>query len=89
MANVGANGKVEIGAKAASTLVRLTGATYSVNGKKSKNVFPTDGLFDGKKKAFSFETAALKPGTHVIVMKVTDAAGNVGSCDVVFTVPAR
>src|SRR5262249_8671608 len=88
-ASVGINGKVEIGATASSPLVRLTGASFTINGKKAQNVFPTDSLFDSKKKAFKFETQKLKPGTYVLVLKVTDAAGNVGSGEVVFTVPDR
>ena len=59
------------------------------NAKKWVNVFPTDGLFDGKREAFRFRTEALPPGAYVLVLKVQDAAGNTGSGDVVFTVPAR
>jgi hypothetical protein len=49
------------------------------------NVFPTDGLFDSKSENFRFLTDTLRPGTHVVVLRVRDAAGNVGSGDVVFT----
>jgi len=35
------------------------------------------------------QTENLKPGTYVLVMKVKDAAGNVGSADAVFTVEAK
>jgi hypothetical protein len=75
-----------IEASAADPLVRLISASFSVNGKKWVNVFPTDGLFDSKTETFRFKTDALKPGTYVIVLKVRDAAGNTGSGDVVFTV---
>ena len=34
----------------------------------------------------SNSTEALKPGTYVVVLRVRDAAGNIGSGDVVFTV---
>ena len=78
-----------IEATAASPLVRLTSASFAVNGKKWVNVFPTDGLFDSKRETFKFRTDALKPGTYVLVLKVQDAAGNTGSGDVVFTVPSR
>ena len=76
-------------ATAADPLVRLTAASFAVNGKKWTNVFPTDGLFDSKTESFRFKTEALKPGTYVLVLRVTDAAGNTGSGDVVFTVHAR
>ena len=70
---------------AKAPLVRLTEASFAVNGKKWMNVFPTDGLFDSKTEQFRFQTDALRPGTYVVVLRVRDAAGNVGSGDVVFT----
>jgi hypothetical protein len=76
-------------ATATDPLVRLTAATFSVNGKKWINVFPTDGLFDSKTERFRFKTDPLKPGTYVVVLRVRDAAGNIGSGDVVFTVKAN
>ena len=76
-------------ATAADPLVRLTAASFAVNGKKWINVFPTDGLFDSKTETFRFKTEALKPGTYVLVLRCKDAAGNIGSGDVVFTVRER
>jgi hypothetical protein len=75
-------------ATATDELVRLTSASFSVNGKRWVNVFPVDGLFDSKAESFRFKTEGLKPGTYVVVLRVKDAAGNTGSGDVVFTVPA-
>jgi sugar lactone lactonase YvrE len=72
-------------ATATDPLVRLTEASFAVNGKKWMNVFPTDGLFDSKSENFRFLTDTLRAGTHVVVLRVRDAAGNVGSGDVVFT----
>jgi hypothetical protein len=83
------SGRMAIEATGASPLVRLTAASFAVNGKKWVNVFPTDGLFDSKRETFKFQTESLKPGTYVLVLKVQDAAGNTGSGDVVFTVPAK
>lgn len=76
-------------ATATDPLVRLTSASFAVNGKKWINVFPTDGIFDSKTETFKFKTEPLRPGTHVLVLKVRDAAGNIGSGDVVFTVQGR
>jgi hypothetical protein len=76
-------------ATATDPLVRLTSASFSVNGKKWVNVFPVDGLFDSKTENFSFKTDNLKPGTYVVVLRVHDAAGNTGSGDVVFTVQKK
>jgi hypothetical protein len=76
-------------ATASSPWVRLTAASFSLNGKKWVNVFPTDGLFDSKTETFKFKTGTLKPGAYVLVLRVRDAAANVGTADVVFTVQAR
>jgi outer membrane protein assembly factor BamB len=78
-----------IEATATDPLVRLTEASFAVNGKKWANVFPKDGLFDSKREDFRFKTEGLKPGTYVVVLRVRDAAGNVGSGDVVFTVEGK
>jgi hypothetical protein len=78
-----------IEAKAADPLVRLTEASFAVNGKRWSNVFPSDGLFDRKTATFRFKTEALRPGTYVLVLRVRDAAGNVGAGDIVFTVQPR
>jgi hypothetical protein len=75
-------------ASATSSLVRLTAASFAINGKKWLNVFPADGLFDSKSKTFRFTTESLKPGSYVLVLRVHDAAGNTGSGDVVFRVEA-
>jgi len=81
--------KVTLEATAASPLVRLTSASFVINGKKSTSLFPADGLFDSKARTFHFQTERLKPGTYVLVMRVRDAAGNTGSSDVVFTVQPK
>ena len=74
----------------APTLVEdFKNSIFSLNGKKWQDVFPSDGLFDRKSAAFRFKTDSLKPGTYVLVLKVKDAAGNVGSGDVVFNVQAK
>ena len=66
--------------------MRLTAASYTLNGKKWVNVFPADGLFYGAGEGVPLrdgrpETGDLRPGA-----RVRDAAGNIGSGDVVFTV---
>jgi len=78
-----------IEATASDPEVRLTSASFSVNGKKWVNVFPSDGIFDSKTESFRFKTDVLKPGTYVVVLRVKDAAGNTGSGDLVFTVQNR
>jgi hypothetical protein len=83
------DGQAVIDASAAAQLVRLTEASFALNGKRWTNVFPTDGLFDSKAENFRFKTESLRPGTHVLLLRVRDAAGNFGTGDVVFTVQPR
>ncbi len=82
-----ANGGTIIEATASDPYVRLTEASYAVDGKRWINVFPTDGLFDSKTETFRFTTDALRPGTHVLVLRVRNAAGTFGSADAVLTTP--
>ena len=83
------NDQAVIEATATDAMVRLTEASFALNGKRWTNVFPTDGLFDGKSKSFRFKTDTLRPGTYVLLLRVRDAAGNVGTGDVVFTVQPK
>jgi sugar lactone lactonase YvrE len=73
-------------ASANSSLVRLSAASYSLDGGKWTNVYPSSGLFDSREAKFRFNSDALEPGSHVMVLRVRDAAGNTGNADVVFTV---
>lgn len=84
-----AGDRIVLEATARSPQVRLTAASFAVNGKKWISVFPEDGLFDSKAETFRFQTESLKPGTYVLVLRVRDAAGNTGSADVVFRVPEK
>lgn len=79
-------GRPQFEAKGESSLVRLHSAMFAIDGGKWANIFPTDGLFDSKSESFRFAGESLPAGTHVLVLKVRDAAGNIGSADVVFTV---
>ncbi len=52
---------------------------YSIDGADWKPLFSSDLILDSKKELFSFPTDALEVGEHTVVIKATDAAGNVGS----------
>jgi len=67
----------------------LTEAAFSVDGKRWANIFPSDGLFDSKTETFRFKTDALRPGAHILVLRVRNAAGNLGSGDAAFTVERK
>jgi hypothetical protein len=70
-------------------LTRITRASYAVDGGDWVPVFPKDGLFDTPEETVSIPLADLKPGTHVIVVRATDAAGNVGTGDTLLGVPKQ
>jgi hypothetical protein len=44
----------------------------------------TSDLLDNRSETFRFSPPDLKPGSHVITVRVVDSAGNVGTGDVVF-----
>jgi hypothetical protein len=63
------------------TLTRLAKASYALDGGDWAPVFPDDGLFDTPKEVVTIRIPDLKPGTHILVVRATDAAGNVGTGD--------
>ncbi len=81
--------KAIVEASATDPMVRLTEASFAVSGKHWANVFPVGGLFDSKSATFRFKTEPLRAGTHVLMVRVKNAAGNIGSGDVLFTVAEK
>lgn len=62
-------------------LTRITKAAYAVDGGEWTPIFPDDGLFDTASETITLSLPDLKPGTHVLVVRATDAAGNTGTGD--------
>ena len=58
---------------------------YSIDADDWKIVFPADQILDSRTESFSFPTDVLKAGEHTIVIRVTDAAGNVGTAKTVMS----
>ena len=50
-------------------------------------IFPDDGLFDTPNESLSISLPDLKPGPHILVVRATDAAGNLGAGDALVVVP--
>jgi len=67
-------------------LTRLVKAEYAVDGGAWKSAFPEDGLFDTTREQLTIALPDLKPGAHLLMVRATDAAGNVGSGDALITV---
>jgi hypothetical protein len=79
-------GRRPIRATVSDGLTRVVAAEYSLDGGEWTPVFAADGLFDTRRESIEIEVPDPGPGPHVLVVRGTDAAGNVGSADVVFTV---
>jgi len=65
----------------ADDLTRLVKAEYAIDGGRWTPAFPDDGLFDSPNERISLEFPDLKAGTHLLMVRATDAAGNIGSGD--------
>jgi hypothetical protein len=55
---------------------------YAVDGELWKVFFPSDDLLDTANEAFALTLTALPAGPHIIAVRATDAAGNVGSSEI-------
>jgi len=67
-------------------LTRLVKAEYALDGGPWTPLFPDDGLFDTLREQISVSLPELKPGVHLLMVRATDAAGNVGSGDALVVV---
>ncbi len=68
-------------------LTRLTKAAYAVDGADWVSIFPDDGLFDTGNETITLSLPDLKAGSHVLVIRASDAAGNIGTSDALVEVP--
>ncbi len=62
-------------------LTRLVKADYAVDGGAWTPIFPDDELFDSGEEKITLRIPDLKKGTHLVMVRATDAAGNVGTGD--------
>ena len=62
-------------------LTRLVKADYAVDGGSWNPIFPDDELFDSREEKITLRIPDLKRGAHVVMVRATDAAGNVGAGD--------
>jgi hypothetical protein len=67
-------------------LTRIVRAAYAIDGGDWTPVFPDDGLFDTPNEMLTVHFPDLKPGTHILVVRATDAAGNLGTGDTLIEV---
>jgi hypothetical protein len=67
-------------------LTRIVKASYAVDGGEWVPVFADNGLFDTPDETLTIDLSPLKPGAHVLMVRASDAAGNVGSGDTLIEV---
>ncbi|HYM12485.1 MAG TPA: hypothetical protein VEU62_17240 [Bryobacterales bacterium] len=67
---------VKFEARDAASMLRR--AEYSLDAGPWIPVYPDDGILDSKSESFTIPLEKLKPGEHLITLRVFDSAGNAG-----------
>ncbi len=62
-------------------LTRVVKADYAVDGGAWTPIFPDDELFDSGEEKITLRIPDLKKGAHLVMVRATDAAGNIGTGD--------
>ncbi len=70
----------------ADDLTRIAKAEYAIDGRPWTPIFPDDELFDSTHEPITLSLPDLAAGTHVLMVKATDAAGNVGTGDLLLVI---
>jgi hypothetical protein len=73
--------------KAVDSLGPISKLEYTVDGIEWLLMFPVDGLFDTREEAFELPLQLLPKGELSVMVRATDARGNVGSSEVSVRVP--
>jgi sugar lactone lactonase YvrE len=73
--------------KAVDTLGPISKLEYTADGIDWLLMFPTDGLFDTRVEVFELPVQLLPKGDLIVMVRATDARGNVGSREVAVHVP--
>lgn len=67
--------------RAVDSMGPISKLEYAVDGEPWKVFFPSDDLLDTANETFALTLTALAAGPHIIAVRATDAAGNVGSSE--------
>jgi hypothetical protein len=70
----------------ADDLTRIVKAEYAVDGGPWTPMFPVDEIFDSLEERINLSIPHLAAGTHILMVKATDAAGNIGTGDTLLDV---
>lgn len=83
-----APGGAEVVFQVEDTTSPLRKAETSLDGKDWEDVHSDDGIVDSRLETFTVRVKGVEPGEHVLTVRATDTAGNVGVGKVVLRVPA-
>jgi hypothetical protein len=65
----------------------LRSAETSLDGQDWHDVLSDDGIVDSRKETFTLKLTQLAPGEHVLVLRASDTAGNMGVGKAVIRIP--
>ena len=77
----GATAHIEFEATDSASALRR--CEYSLDARDWTPVEPVDGVIDSRREQFSINLAGLAAGEHIVVVRVADSAGNVGTAKAV------
>ncbi len=83
-----AAGVAQVTFRAEDSTSPLSKAEASLDGEDWRDVQSDDGIVDNRSESFTVRTPKLDPGEHVLTLRATDTAGNVGVGKAVLRVPA-
>jgi len=77
-ASSSAKGQVTVTGRVVDATSALRSAEYSLNAGLWQVVFPVDGIFDTPKESLALDLSGLPVGEYTLVIRATDARGNIG-----------
>ncbi|QQR91555.1 MAG: hypothetical protein IPJ88_07490 [Myxococcales bacterium] len=72
--------------KAVDTVGPIAALSYAIDGRTWIPFFPVDDFLDTKEERFSVSLPKLEAGSHIVAVRVEDAAGNVATAESYFSV---
>ncbi len=81
----GAEARIQVEVRTVSSAIHQL--EYAVDGGRWSLLFPEDGIADGTAERYRLELKGLKPGEHLVTVRVVDSVGNLGSGRLKLSIP--